>query len=152
MFGKGAFAAILACGAMCFSSFEAQAEARSGTLIYDITINIKSKIDPANGTASPQCGVYVFHWGSGAASYTEYGYVVSSRNSSTATCKIKIPYSWANASPASLVSSKVYVFLGSEDVPSKSPSPVIRRSNHGLPDIALPANGTTKNFAVTLDF
>ncbi len=143
--------AAIACILGCLPNV-ALAEVRSGTLVYNITINIKSKIDPPSGTASPQCGTRTFHWGSGAASYYEHGYVVATRSGSTATCKIRIPYLWSNALAASSVSSRIFVFLSGDDIPSKYTGPMLRRIDLGLLDIALPANGATTTFNTSVDF
>jgi hypothetical protein len=121
---------------------------RSGRLVYNVTINVKS---PMPGGAIPTCGAQVFHWGAGSSTYYEYGYAHADRNGSTATCKVTIPYRWDNVATAMKVETRITVFLSKDDIPTLQ-VPHVRRLNHRLADIALPANGATTNTNFTVDF
>jgi hypothetical protein len=109
---------------------------RGGTFVFKITIQIVSGTSIIPATTKPQCTAYATH--SGNLYFSENVSKTSTRTGDTATCVLRLPYLWVDADPSNGVSPQVYVYAGD------------RSLSHYLTPIALPANGATTTFTVTV--
>lgn len=107
---------------------------RSGKFKFQINITVDSS---SPSTTKPTCYVYVNHYPSGQ-SYSENSYITGTRTGDTAHCVVNVPYKWTKADNAAAVQMSVTIYLGN------------RTSGRGLPDIPLPANGTTTTVTVPI--
>jgi hypothetical protein len=141
----------LLCGALALFSFSAQADQRSGTIKYKITVNIKSKMETdRGGKIIPICYVNIFHWGFAGLSYNETASKLSVLNASKAVCEFDVPYNWANASPNAPIEQRVSIVFSKDNYASLT-SPYVRGLNHRLPDLKVPAQGGTATVTANFD-
>ena len=115
---------------------------RSGTLLYKITITVKSLIP---STQKIYCIASANAYG--MQSNNEQVSKAATRSGSTATCTLSIPYAWVGVDGTSgMITSSITIYTGSTETTG-------RYANRTLEPISpLPANGTTKtvNVAMTL--
>ena len=107
---------------------------RVGTFIFKITIKIVSPVSVIPADTKPYCTAYAYH--SGTVYFSENVSSTAHRTGNTATCVLRIPYLWTDATPGVGVSPQIYVSGGN------------RGLNRNLPVIPLPANNTTTIFNV----
>lgn len=130
----------------------AAAEPRNGKLIYNVKINILSELvgGSANSKQIPICKISIFHFGTLGYSYTETASALAKLGSGVATCKITVPFRWANASPNALIESRLSILPGKDDIASLG-APFVRALNHRLQDLRVPAVGKSATISAEVD-
>ena len=125
-----------------------------GTFTFKITITIKSTnlgSDTIACGATASVGDFSTTTGVNSGSYVEEAVVAATRSGSKATCTVTIPYSWGLVNGSTdLVGLSYSIELFNPTVGSGSlPS---RINDHSLPNMHVPANGTTTtiNAAATI--
>jgi hypothetical protein len=79
---------------------EAPVTATTGTLVFKITINVKSAI-PKNAVIGCTAGASVFDSTSGLSADESGSAVATLTSGTTYSCTVKLPYSWLLSSPTS---------------------------------------------------
>ncbi len=137
---------------------DAAVTATTGTLVYKLTITVKSTI-PKNGVVG--CTGEASVSDSSGNSYSEHGSGVAKLVSGTTySCTVTLPYSWLLSSASSDKISRSYTAninygyqLTATNGADSAVEPIsARESDQSIPSISVPASGatTTEDISVTL--
>ena len=123
-----------------------------GTFTFKITITIKSTnlgTDTIECSANADVVDFNTTTGVNSGSYIEEAAVAATRSGSTATCTVNIPYSWGLANGSTDIVGLSYSIYAFNTTANGLP---IRDNGHSLPNMHVPANGTTTtiNVAATI--
>mgnify|MGYP001766924527 CR=1 FL=1 len=121
---------------------------RTGTIVVNITISIRSAL-PA--TVKPMCFATINHGtNSGGAwqSYYQTDGVLAARSGNTATCSVRLPFSWADVTPANRIIVEAEVTTDVERLATNA-RPVSRNGVVNLPALDFPAAGGTRTVALS---
>lgn len=118
----------------------------TGTLVFNITITVKSSI--GTDTVACDANADVFE-ALTSQSIGETGLVTATGSGGTRTCKVTIPYSWLLSTPGSdSVSLNIDVFAATSTNLLQQPA---RGHTQSLPPIKVPTlGGTTTTFTVAV--
>jgi len=118
----------------------------TGTLEFNYTITLETAVpsgDVVHCEATAEL-VDVPTSGSNENVITEEASVNATVKGSTATCTVKIPYSWPLANAAVDSVSRTYaVVITPPSIVNETDAQAVRRSTQYLPPIAVPKSGTT---------
>lgn len=119
-----------------------------GKFTFKIAITIKSTnlgSDTIECNATASVGDFSTTTGVNSGSYIEEESVLATRSGSTATCTVNIPYSWGLANGST---DLVGLSYGVEAFNTNTNSLPIRIHDRSLPNMHVPANGTTTTITV----
>ncbi len=122
-----------------------------GTLVFNFTITVKSTF-PTGTTVYCRAGGTVFDSGTGRT-WSEGATVAAVKGTTTTTCSVKIPYSWALATATAatdMVNLDYEVFAVTTVTTSQVG--VARDTTSSLGSIKVPINGATTTTAIAATF
>jgi hypothetical protein len=120
----------------------------TGTYTIDFTITLASTVPTSDEIG---CTLELEVTGDKVGTIVETAGAVATRSGSTATCSVKIPYSWNLNTPTT---DKLYVLYAiSSPVNYTTGSPLPTRASHvNVPATTVPATGSTTTLAIAATF
>ncbi len=116
----------------------------TGKFVVNFTITISSAV-PTGTTIACDVGVLVIDT---AGDITDDLAVTATRNGSTATCSVTLPYSWSLTAATDTVYVSYDISAPPQPLASTSTYPR-RYTAHPISKITVPANGATTTYTVT---
>jgi hypothetical protein len=133
--------------------------ATTGTLVFKITINVKSVI-PKNAVIGCNAGATVTDTSSGLSADEAGSAVATLSSGTTYICTVKMPYSWPLSSPASdkvFLSFSTSIDYGYQVTATNGTATLVqpvggRETDHSLAPISVPLSGatTTETISATM--
>lgn len=120
---------------------------RTGTVVVNITVTIHSAL-PA--TLRPMCFAKIGHQAATTAwaFYDQTDGVLATRSGNTATCTVRLPFTWADVTLANQIQLQAEV-TSNLDRLATTAQPLARGSTIYLPNVAFPAEGGTRTVSVS---